>query len=136
MVDRIAEIEARLSEHCTGRQKQMHEDIAYLLAEVKRLEEARDEALALHSDALAGWNKSIDRVAELGAERNEARALALSLAEALEPFGSHEAGCAKLLVEDDVSVMGERICDWLGLSDFRAAYAALSSPALLKLRGE
>jgi hypothetical protein len=142
---KLDEIEARLKAHgngLLGGTMAFHalakEDTAYLLAEVKRLRSdnsdllasadadslmlssvarERDEAFALHADALAGWNKSIDRVAELGAERNEARALALPLAEAVQRAADYAHQTGDHALRDDMN-------------------AALASPALLKLRGE
>lgn len=106
------------------------DDIAYLLAEVKRLEGERDEALALHADALASWNKSIDRVSELGLERNELQRLALSLAEALGWFNIR-----RFAIQSKFDLHGPADMAEAMRGAFKASDAALSSPALLKLKG-
>jgi serine phosphatase RsbU (regulator of sigma subunit) len=141
-MDRMDEIEERWRLPVEGdgayspesaTQKRDMEDVAWLIALVRELS-------ALHADALAGWNKSIDRVAELGAERNEARALALGLAEALE--SSQPVFANALQVAIDMMRSGEPWSEAMAdkmravVSEWcETANAALASPALLRLKG-
>lgn len=91
-------------------------------AEIERLTKERDELRARD----LSWSKTFQRIE---VEANEdVRKLATSLErervmrEALKPFGT---GAVAQAVEDsDYSIMRERIVDWFGPSDFKAAREA------------
>jgi len=89
-------------------------DIAYLLAEVKRL---KDAFVQMHGCAGKAMNDWVDEQARA----EDAEALALSLAEALERLTSMVA-----ILPPDMDEPGSAIGQ---------ARSALSSPALLKLKG-
>lgn len=121
---RLDEIAARLE---AMPHNALNEDCAFLLAEVKRLEGERDKAregveqcahaaLQANYAAVNNW----EAAERLEGERNEAITLARSLAEALERIERRD-----FLMADLKSVTTPE----------RVAAAALSSPALLKLKG-
>lgn len=118
MTTRVDEIQARLEAHVNGwnwqeRVSCMRSDISYLLAEVKR------------------QNDALHRMAKAVEDGAETETLALSLAEALEWFNDRRA-----VIQPKFDLHGPADTAEAMRGAFKAANAALSSPALLKLRGK